>query len=319
MSRLAPLLAACCLLLAACAPALPPSPTPIGSSSLPSSTDSPTGSAGTPTPTATPTRHPAAARHVWLIVLENKDYASIVDSADAPYLTSLAHQYALATNYHAVAHPSQPNYLALFSGSTQGITDDKVHDLDAPNLADQLEAAGLSWRVYAENVPPGCFAGSTADGGADGAGNYARKHNPAISFTSISGTAARCANITDFTHFDPAAANFSLIVPNQCHDMHDCPVAEGDAWLRSFLPRITGSPAYDDDGIVLVTFDEEHGKGEGNLVATLAISPSIAEGTRSGARYDHYSMLRTIQDHFGLSCLGSSCSAQPMTDLLGGG
>jgi acid phosphatase len=309
--RLLALVAICCLLLAACTAA----PTPIPSRSASASRSviaSGSGAAsGSPSPAA-------AARHDWLIVLENKDYSSVIGSADAPYLTSLAHQYALASNYHGVDHPSQPNYMALFSGSTQGIGDDSVYNVDAPNLADQLEHAGLSWRVYAENVPPNCFLGATARGGTDGKGTYARKHNPAISFSSISRDPQRCANITDFSHFDAGAANFSLIVPNQCHDMHDCPVADGDTWLRSFLPKITDSAAYDDGGLVLITFDEEHGRGGANKVATIAISPSIREGTDSAQRYDHYSLLRTVQQLFGLPCLAKSCDATPMTDLLGG-
>lgn len=310
--RLPALVAACCVLLAACSATPSASPSvsasPSGSVVPASSSQAPSGS---PTPAV-------AARHVWLIVLENKDYASIIGSPDAPYLSSLAHQYALASNYHGVDHPSQPNYMALFSGSTQGIGDDSVYNVDAPNVADQLEHAGLSWRVYAENMPPGCFVGASAKGGADGDGTYVRKHNPAISFSSISRDPQRCANITDFSHLDAGAANFSLIVPNQCHDMHDCAVADGDAWLRSFLPRITESPAYDNGGLVLITFDEEHGKGEGNQVATIAISPSIHQGTDSSLRYDHYSLLRTVQQLFGLPCLAKSCDATPMTDLLGG-
>jgi acid phosphatase len=291
-------------------------------SSSAAATASPTiaasGASGPPRPTPSGTPKAAVDRHIYLIVFENKDFTSVIGDPAAPYLNSLARQYALSTNYHGVSHPSQPNYLALFSGSTQGVDDDGVHDIDAPNLADQVEQARLAWRVYAENVPPGCFQGSSSDGGADGAGTYTRKHNPAISFTSISRDPQRCANITDFSHFDPEAANVSLIVPNACHDMHDCSVADGDAWLKSFLPRIVESDAYARDGLILITFDEEHGKGDANQVATIAISPSIREGTRSDQSYDHYSLLRTIQDRLGLPCLANSCDAQPMSDLVGG-
>ncbi len=258
----------------------------------------------------------SSSRHVYVIVFENKDYASALQPRSAPYLASLATRYALATNYHGVDHPSQPNYLALFSGSTQGVTDDRVHDINAPNIADQIETAGLTWRLYAENVPSGCFTGSSASGGADGSGIYARKHNPAISFTGISGASKRCANITDFSHFDPAAANYSFIAPNLCHDMHDCSVTSGDQWLRSFLPRILDSDAFKSDGVLFITFDEEHGKGDANRVATVIISPLVTPGSRSNARYDHYSLLRTVQQLLGLPCLALSCAARDMSDLF---
>ena len=151
-----------------------------------------------------------AFRHVFVIVLENKEYQSIVGSPAAPYLNGLIARYASLTNMYAETHPSEPNYFALFSGSTQGATDDGTYSLGGANLADQLVAHGKTWRVFAQNVPPGCYAGSSASGGADGPGTYARKHEPAISFTDISGNPSRCADITDFAHFSPVAADFEL-------------------------------------------------------------------------------------------------------------
>jgi phospholipase C len=251
-------------------------------------------------------------------VLENKDFGQLIDAASAPYLNSLAHEYALATNYLAVSHPSQPNYLALFSGSTQGVTDDGRHDIDAPNLADQLTAAGKTWRVYAENVPSGCFTKSSAKSGEDGPGTYTRKHNPAISFRSISGDPRACANITDFSGFDAAAANFSLIVPNACHDMHDCSVAKGDAWLHDFLPRILDSAAYRQDGTIFITADETDSSKGPNRVPLIVISERGPHGATSAAAYTHYSLLRTIQQMLGVPCLANSCQAAPLTDLVSG-
>jgi acid phosphatase len=149
--------------------------------------------ATTPTPSgavASPDASPDAASPseadsdtttpVFVIVFENTDISDL-SRDDAPYLNSLAREYAQATNYYAVARPSQPNYLALFSGSTHGVADNEPHDIDAPTLADQIEEAGGSWRVAAENVPDGCFTGEVSAGGRDGEGAYTRKHNPAIS------------------------------------------------------------------------------------------------------------------------------------------
>jgi acid phosphatase len=256
--------------------------------------------------------------HVYLIVLENKSERDIIGSPDAVYIADLIQHHGLATDYQAVAHPSQPNYLALFSGSTQDVLDDDVHDVSAPNLADELEAAGRTWRVYAENLPGGgCFSGPTATEGPDGEGLYVRKHNPAISFQSISGSAARCANIQPLSALDPAAADFELIVPNMCHTMHDCPIAEGDDWLRDFVPRIVESSAWKDRGVLFITFDEGADRSPRNEVATLVIAPDVAAGSTSGVAHNHYSLLRTIQAGLGVPCLAESCHANTLGEFLG--
>lgn len=256
---------------------------------------------------------------VWVVVLENTSFDRIVDSQEAPFLSGLIAQGGLAEAYSGVGRPSQPNYLAMFSGSTHGVTDDHSHDIDAPNLADQLEAAGRTWGEYAENVPPDCFAGATATEGPDGPGEYARKHAPAISFDSIRSNPARCANIHDLAAFEPGAVDYSLIVPNLCHDMHDCSIAEGDAWLGQFVPRITGSAAFRDGGLLLVTFDEGDPHAEGNArVATIVVSPLVVAGQRSSVSHDHYSLLRTIQSAWGLDCLAESCRANTLAEFFAG-
>jgi len=309
------------------------------SASSPTSTPSPTGPAVAPgasptaapsqgiSPSVTPSSGPTAGtqggsgmpafRHVYLIVMENKEYGSIVGNSAAPYLNDLIQRYGLATRYDAVAHPSEPNYIALFSGATQGVNDDGVHDLAATNLADQLEDHGRTWRVFAQNVPPGCFAGAVASGGADGSGTYARKHEPAISFTDIASDPARCRNITDFSHFDPTAADFELIVPNMCNDMHDCSVSTGDDFLRSFVPRITGSAAFA-DSVLFITWDEgTGGSGGGGRVATIVVSPLVKAGFTSSVAHTHYSLLRTIEAAWDLGCLRQSCSSNDMREFFG--
>jgi acid phosphatase len=243
-------------------------------------------------------------------VLENKEVDDIVGNADAPYINSLLAAHGSADAYYGVTHPSQPNYLALVSGDTQDVTDNDPHDLTAPNLADQLEAAGKTWRVYAQNVPTGCFTGASASGGPDGKGTYARKHEPFISFSSISGNPARCANITDFSHFDPAAADFELIVPNLTDSMHDGTVAQGDAFLRDFTPRILHSPAYQQNGLLVITWDEgSSDKQGGGQVPTLVISPRTPAGTRVETPFNHYAQLGAIEDAWGLGCLAHACDA----------
>jgi acid phosphatase len=256
--------------------------------------------------------------HVFTIVLENRSASSVIGSPDAPYLNELATRYGVADAYQAVAHPSQPNYLALFSGSTQGVTDDKPVDITAPTLADQLEATGHSWRVYAENVPGDCFTGASAStGGTDGTGTYARKHEPAISFTAISGSPAQCANIRPLHDFDPGASTYALIVPNMCNDAHDCSLSTADAWLKTYVPQILGSTAWSDGGVLFITFDEADGQDRAtNRVATLVIAPTVAAGTHSAVPHSHYSLLRTIQAGLGLDCLALSCQANTLGEFF---
>jgi phosphatidylinositol-3-phosphatase len=282
-------------------------------------TEQPTQRATTLAPATANSSQPVPAfSHVFTIVLENKSASSVLGSPDAPYLNELAGRYGVAQSYQGVAHPSQPNYLALFSGSTQGITDDQPHDITAPTIADQLEATGRSWRVYAEDVPGGCFNGATASsGGVDGSGTYARKHEPAISFTAISGSPSRCANVRPLRDFDPTASSYALIIPNMCNDAHDCPLSTADAWLKSYVPRILDSPAWQDGGVLFITFDEADGpERNANLVSTLVIAPNVAPGTQSSVPHSHYSLLRTIQAGFGLDCLAETCQANTLGEFF---
>jgi hypothetical protein len=282
---------------------------------------------GRGSPLARPSPTPAASSggspttigpRVWLIVMENRSYRQVIGEGDAPFFNNFATLYGMATDYHGVARPSQPNYLALVSGSTQGVTDNDVHDLDARTLFDQLEAAGHSWRVFAENVPPNCFRGEAARDGPDGTGAYARKHEPAISFVGISRDAGRCARIGNLGAFSPGAADFNLIIPNLCHDMHDCSTRAGDVWLAGFVPRITGSEEFRKGGLLLVTFDEASSRDDSQHTVLLFAGPGVEPGTRATEHADHYALLRTVQAKFGLGCLAESCSRQPITELLGG-
>jgi len=291
-----------------------PTPTPVPTS------------AGTPTPapTATPSPSPSPPPvgnvpnfdHVYVIIFENKEYSGVVGSSSAPYMNSLIAKYGSATNVTAERHPSEPNYIALTSGSTQGITDDGVYNLGVNNLFDQITASGRTWRAYQQGYPSPCFSGSSSSAVVDGdgkSGAYVRKHNPAISYTSISRNASKCANISSFANFDPAAANFEFITPNMINDMHDGTVADGDNFLKAFLPRITGSPAFN-NSLVLVTFDEGSTNiGGGGHIMTIAITPTMTTGYKATGAYTHYSMLRTIEQAWGLPTLGNASSATTMS------
>ena len=247
--------------------------------------------------------------------MENKEYGSIVGSKAAPYENSLIAKYGLATKFYAETHPSEPNYIALTSGGLQGVTSDGYYNLSAPSVFDQIEAAGRTWHVYAQGYPGKCYAASGPTGVKDGPGlpgQYARKHNPAISYSSISRDKTRCASITHLAGFEPAAADFEMIIPNMFNDMHSQPcatcssVAAGDAFLKAFLPEIVGSPAFA-DSVLFITWDEgSTGTNGGGHIATIVVSPGMTPGSRFTASANHYSLLRTIEDAWRMPYLGKA-------------
>jgi hypothetical protein len=252
--------------------------------------------------------------------MENHQYDAIVGSNQAPYLNMLAARYGLATRYYATSHPSEPNYISLVAGSTLGVTSDGVYHLVAPSLFSQLVRARLAWRVYAQDDLTGCFTGITAGGGRDGpgaAGWYARKHNPAISLTSVAGNPSQCGNIQPLRTFGANAAPFELIVPNLTNDMHDGTIGQGDAFLRALVPQILRSGAFNAGGVLFITFDEGSSDAgllgdRGGHVATLIISSGETRGYRFRAYADHWSLLRTTEHILGLPCLANSCQRTPI-------
>ncbi len=311
--------------LAACSIAGPTAEPDITSSAQATVEPTPATSPGyspAPTPsTARPSPTPIAPvpnfGHVFVILMENEEQTSIIGNSSAPYINGLANQYGQASNYTAVSHPSEPNYLALWSGSTQGVTDDGVYNFTSgTTVADQVAASGRTWHVAAQNVPLGCYTGATSSGGEDGAGTYARKHEPAISWTSVSDDPARCSNVTDFSHFDPNVGNFWFIVPNLCNDMHDCSIATGDTFLKGFMPSILNSAAFA-NSVVFLTWDEgTTTTGEGGKVATIVISPFGKTAFVSSTSHSHYSLLHTIENAWGLPCLASACSANDLREFF---
>jgi hypothetical protein len=149
-----------------------------------------------------------------------------------------------------------------------------------------------------------------AKDGRDGTGVY-RKHNPAISFTAIM---VRLSARTSGFHAFIRRGRSVYIVPNLCHDMHDCPIADGDAWLRDFVPGILESEAFRSGGVLFVTFDE--GTDAENRLATIVIGPDVEPGFRSDVPHNHYSLLRTLQESWGLECLAESCTANTLGEFF---
>jgi hypothetical protein len=249
--------------------------------------------------------------HVVLVVFENHEASSIAGSSDAPTFNALARRYGRLTNYDAVAHPSLPNYLALVSGSTQGISSDCTDCVvDARSLADTLEAADKTWKTYAEDLPYPGFTGGSND-------RYAKKHDPFLYFRDIADSRARRERVVPFPQFgrDLAARrlpDFSLVIPNLCNDMHDCSVATGDAWLKAHVVPLLHSPELR-GGVVFVVFDEgTSDTGGGGRIEALALGPTVRRGSRFAKATNHYGLLRTIEDAWGLPRLGYSRKGTPV-------
>ncbi len=257
-----------------------------------------------------------------VVVLENREYDEIVGRPAAPYINSLIAQSAVAANYHAVAHPSLPNYLALTGGSTFGFagSDCMTCSLSRRNLIDELTTAGISWKAYMEDLPSACSF-------TESSGGYVRRHDPFMYYRDVSGNRDRCRSIVPATELNRDLARHALpkfvwISPSLCHDMHNCGTYAGDHYLRSVLPGILSELG--PTGILFLTWDEgETNSGccnvaEGGHILTLITGPGARAGARSTVPYDHYSLLRTIEDLWDLPRLGSAACpcTNAMTDLL---
>ena len=242
--------------------------------------------------------------HIVVVIEENHSFSEVIGDSSAPYLTSLADGGANMTQSFAVTHPSQPNYLALFSGSTQGTTSDSCpHTFSAENLGHQLIAAGLTFKGYSESMPSDGYTGCTS-------GRYARKHNPWVNFTNVPASSnVRFSTFpTDYT----TLPKLSFVVPNLCDDMHDCSVSTGDSWLQTNLGAYA-TWATSHNSLLAVTFDEDDSSAS-NQIPTLFSGAHVATGAYA-EHITHYSVLRTLESLTGLACVGSSCSASPITDI----
>jgi phosphatidylinositol-3-phosphatase len=251
--------------------------------------------------------------HVVMVIEENHSYSQIIGSPDAPYINRLATQGALFTQSFGITHPSQPNYLALFSGSTQDVTDNSCpHTFTTPNLGYALLSAGLTFAGYSEDLPSvGSLICSME--------LYARKHNPWVNWqgNAVNGLPAT-ANMpmTLFPSDFSQLPTVSVIVPNQVNDMHHGKDPEriqtGDRWLQEHLDAYV-QWAQQHNSLLIVTWDEDNGK-EDNLIATIFLGPMVQPG-RYDQRITHYNVLRTIEDLYGLSHAGASANAAPITGI----
>jgi hypothetical protein len=238
--------------------------------------------------------------------MENHAYGSILGSRNAPYENQLAARCASASNVRAEAHPSLPNYLAMTSGSTHGITNDgppSSHPVTGPSIFSQL---GHEWRALHESMRLNCARTSS--------GTYAVKHNPAAYFTSIRGSCAR--QDVPLSSAPDLSAKFTFVTPNLCNDTHDCSVSTGDRWLQTFLGKVFASSEYRGGRTaVFLTWDEDD-SGHSNHIATLVAAPSVVPGRVSSQPFNHYSILRTTEEMLGLGLIGNAATATSMRGAL---
>ncbi|MGI8879356.1 MAG: alkaline phosphatase family protein [Jatrophihabitans sp.] len=242
--------------------------------------------------------------HIVVVVVENHAYGQVIGASQAPFLNSLAARGAVLTRSYAVSHPSQPNYLALFSGSTHGLVDDSCpHTFTGPNLATALLAGGRTFAGYSESLPSAGYTGCSA-------GSYARKHAPWTDFAGLPRTVNQ--PMTSFPSNLNALPDVSFVIPNLRHDMHDGTVAQSDRWLQQRLGAYANwSSAH--NSLLIVTADEDDNHS-GNRIATVLAGAHVRAG-RYGTRTNHYGLLRTVLASCGLTPFGGAAKTAPIVGL----
>jgi hypothetical protein len=248
--------------------------------------------------------------HIVIVMEENHAYSQVIGSSSAPYINALAQQGALFTNSSAISHPSQPNYVALFSGSTQGLTDDSCPQTFAgPDLGGQLLTAGFSFTGYSEDLPS---AGSTVctAGGTVFTPAYARKHAPWTDFTDV--PASSNQPFTSFPSDYTTLPTVSFVIPNQQDDMHSGSIQQADSWLQTNIDSYA-QWAQTHNSLLIVTWDEDD-SSSGNHIATIFSGANVKPGQYTEA-INHYTVLRTLQDMYGLTPINNSVNENPIMDV----
>jgi len=305
-------------------------------------------------------------QHIVEIMMENTTYGTIIGNTNAPNINALAGKYGLATDYYGVTHPSEPNYMANVAGDYYGVQDDNQfyctpalastdpycggttvnHTVSAQNIADQLTAAGKTWKGYFQSLPPAPTTLVTTGPNANGpytfkypsntVALYASKHNPFLNFTGTQGALANMVPdtqlATDLAHRQ--LPTFGLVVPDQCHDMHGTStcadttslISAGDAYVGNLVSTIMHSEAWSDGGrnAIVITWDEDDyadagqtGTGccgfdpGGGHVVTIVITNNDDHhvSITDSTPYNHYSLLRTFEAAFRLPYLAHAGDA----------
>ena len=239
--------------------------------------------------------------HVFVVVEENTNYDSVVGTGAMPYLDTLIGRYALATQYYGNTHPSIGNYFMLTVG--QVVTNDNSYadTVKLDNVVRRLLAAGKTWKSYAEALPQVGYTGGPV-------GQYVRRHNPLSYLSDVIDNPAQKQRLVPFTQFAADLAgdtlpNYSFIVPGLCNDAHDCPLGTADSWLRSNIKPLIDSPRFQQDGLLIILFDEagaDNVYGGGHIV-WVAVGAKIRPGYQSTTMYQHQSTMRLMLRALGVT------------------
>src|SRR5215472_2758970 len=283
--------------------------------------------------------------HVFVLIMENEGFKGIIGNPDAPILNALANDYGLATNYTGVGDPSEPNYVAMLGGDSFGISDDDPywfpgHTVNASNLMTQLEAAGKTWRGYFQNMPYAGYRGycfpDKCNGIPDADTQYVAKHNGIVNFSNMQNP-TELGKMFPFVQLSTdlkagTVPNFSYIIPDECHDMHGAPpwcvdsgatsslqqsflIAQGDAFVGSVVNEITSSTLWlSGNNAIVITFDE--GNTATSTIATIVATSHGPRGVTDKISLNHFSLLASLEQTFGLGCLANACTANLMTPLF---
>ncbi len=248
--------------------------------------------------------------HVVIVIEENKAYKQIIGNMAAQYINHLANEGALFTHSFGVAHPSQPNYLALFSGSAHGVPDNRcLRALTGENLASELRKRGLTFAIYSESMPSVGYTGCEY-------GHYQRKHNPAVNWQGTNVPPEMNMPFSMFPSDYSKLPTVSMVVPNQLNDMHDGEalkaIIQGDRWLKQNLDSYV-QWAKTNNSLLIVTWDEDDDSSN-NHIPTIFVGPMVKPGKYDN-RIDHYNVLRTIGEMYGLPVIGRTVNADPIRKI----
>lgn len=236
-------------------------------------------------------------RHVLVVIFENTDYEKTINQ---PFFARLSNEGVNLTNMRAEIHPSQGNYIALTSGDSYGVNHDRNITLDVKHIGNLLEEHGKNWKVYAQDWPGDCFLGARS-------GRYVRKHVPFLSYKNVTSSPEQCSHIVDANELTRDIANNTLpevafYIPNLDNDAHDTSIEFADQWYQEFMGPLLKDPKFVDNLVLISTFDE-NGGSPGNQIYTSLWGPTVKAGSEIDQLFDHYSLLRMIEDIFGLGQL----------------
>jgi acid phosphatase len=270
---------------------------------------------GSPEPAvqSDPGSKPPVFGHVFIVVEENTNYATVIGNPAMPFLNGLAQQYALATQYYADTHPSVGNYFMMTVGDTITNVSTFSGKVSSDNVVRRLLAAGKTWKSYAEDIP---YVGY--DTGGVVRGKYAARHVPLSYFSDLTADSSQLRRLVPFTQLAMDMAgdtlpHYSFIVPNLCHDAHDCALDSADVWLRDKIDPLLQHPTFQRDGLLIIMFDEsanDNTRGGGRIV-WIAVSPKARRGYQSSTTYQHASTLRLSLEALGITQFPNGAASAP--------